>query len=494
MPDQFDNFTEQARMVLQLAQEEAQRFNHTYMGTEHLLLGLIRVREGTAAQVLGELGVELDHVRGAVEFIMGRGDRTITGDRGLTPRARTVIELAVDTARQLDHHSVDTEHLLLGLLREGEGIAAGVLESLGVTVERAWTKTLDVLAVQPDQRPRPPPASHLPESTRKGVRHSPQGRSTLGSAQPADRFDKFTERARRVLQYAAEEGQRLRHASIRPEHLLLGLVREGDGVAAKVLSNLGVQLEVVRVAVEQSAGHSEESVAGSVALSNAAKRVIELSVDEARRLNHHYIGTEHLLLGLARGGEGMAGSVLESLDVSLEKVRSQVIYVLNQPMAHSYQPGWAGSTVYSPSVPSLTTGASRALEEAGLVARWFHHREVGTGHLLVGLVREHDGLAARALREVGVTEGLVTAQLEHLVARGEPSGRVAEGLSAGAEQVLDDARHVAAGRAAGPIGTEHLLLGLLAAADDEPVQVLLRELGTTPSVVRAAVEHLLPSR
>ncbi len=497
MPDRFDKFTDEARRVLQLALEEAQRFNHNYIGTEHLLLGLVRVQEGTGAQVLAELGVVLGKVRSAVEFIIGRGDRTVAGDIGMTPRAKKAIELAVDTARQLNHHSIGTEHLLLGLVREGEGIAAGVLESLGVSLERTWTKTLDVLAVPPDQRPKPPPASHLPESTLTGMRQRLQGVQewvTRGSERHTDRFDKFTDRARRVLQYAADEAQRLRHASIRPEHLLLGLVHEGDGVAAKVLSNLGVQLEVLRAALEQAAPRGDESAAGLPGLSNQAKRVIELSVDEARRLNHHYIGTEHLLLGLARGADDIAGPVLQSLGVSLDKVRSQIIYVLNQSAAYGQQPGWVGGAAYSPSVPSLTTGASRALEEAQLAARWFRHPEVGTGHLLVGLVREHDGLAAQALREVGITEGRAIAELERLATRGGPSAVVAEGLSAGAEQVLEDARQVAAGRAAGPIGTEHLLLELLAAPDDEAVQTLLRELGTTPSVIRAAIERLLPSR
>jgi len=134
--DRFDKFTERARKVLSLAQEEAQRFQHNYIGTEHLLLGLVREGEGVAAKVLSGLGVELNKVRSAVEFIIGRGDRIVLGEIGLTPRAKKVIELAVDEARRLNHHYIGTEHLLLGLVREGEGIAAGVLESLGVNLEK----------------------------------------------------------------------------------------------------------------------------------------------------------------------------------------------------------------------------------------------------------------------------------------------------------------------------------------------------------------------
>ena len=128
--------------VLSLSQEEAQRFNHNYIGTEHLLLGLIREEEGIGAKALVNLGVELEKARNAVEFIIGRGDRIVLGEIGLTPRAKKVIELSVDEARRLGHHYIGTEHLLLGIIREGEGIAAGVLESLGVNLERARSSVL----------------------------------------------------------------------------------------------------------------------------------------------------------------------------------------------------------------------------------------------------------------------------------------------------------------------------------------------------------------
>jgi ATP-dependent Clp protease ATP-binding subunit ClpC len=148
--ERFDKFTERARKVLSLAQEEAQRFNHNYIGTEHLLLGLVREGEGVAAQVLSTLGVELNKVRSAVEFIIGRGERIVLGEIGLTPRAKKVIELAVDEARRLNHHYIGTEHLLLGLVREGEGIAAGVLESLGVNLEKVRMTTIQILANKND--------------------------------------------------------------------------------------------------------------------------------------------------------------------------------------------------------------------------------------------------------------------------------------------------------------------------------------------------------
>jgi ATP-dependent Clp protease ATP-binding subunit ClpC len=144
--ERFDKFTDRARKVLTLAQDEAQRFNHNYIGTEHLLLGLVREGEGVAARVLENMNVELAKVRTAVEFIIGRGDRPVVGEVGLTPRAKRVIELAIDEARRLGHNYIGTEHLLLGLVREGEGIAAGVLESLGVNLDKVRHEVIRVLS------------------------------------------------------------------------------------------------------------------------------------------------------------------------------------------------------------------------------------------------------------------------------------------------------------------------------------------------------------
>src|SRR5256885_1122193 len=175
--DRFDKFTERARKVLSLAQEEAQRFQHNYIGTEHLLLGLVREGEGGAAKVLNNLGVELIKVRSAVEFIIGRGERIGLGGIGITPRAKKVIEIAVDEA-------------------------------------------------------------------------GPSDRMSTGPKSDRDKFDKFTPRSRKVLSMAQEEAQRLQHNYIGTEHLLLGLVRENEGGAAKLLNNLGLDIDKARGTVQ----------------------------------------------------------------------------------------------------------------------------------------------------------------------------------------------------------------------------------------------------
>jgi ATP-dependent Clp protease ATP-binding subunit ClpA len=331
--DRFDKFTERARKVLSLAQEEAQRFQHNYIGTEHLLLGLTHDSEGVAAKVLANLGIELNQIRNSVEFIIGRGDRIVLGETGLTPRAKKVIELAVDEAHRLNHHYVGTEHLLLGFMREGEGIAAGVLENLGINLEKVRTQTIQVLS-QSSTAHESPTTPPLP-SERQEVA-SPVAEKNLAPSFEeikqinGDRFDKFTGQAMKVISLAHEDAQRFQHHYIGTEHLLLGLIREGEGVAAKVLANLGVELNKARRAVEFIIGRGPRIIVGEIGLTPRAKKVIELAGNEAQRLNHHYIGTEHLLLGLVREGEGIAAGILNSLGANLEKVHAQTLLVLSQ--------------------------------------------------------------------------------------------------------------------------------------------------------------------
>ena len=145
-----DKFTERVRKVMYLAREEAARLQHDYIGTEHLLLGVIREGEGIAATVLNNLGLDLDAIRQAVESMVSSTGGTLTiGEIPFTPRAKRVLELSVDEARQLGHNYVGTEHLLLGLIREGEGVAARVLLELGVDRKKVREETLSSWAGRP---------------------------------------------------------------------------------------------------------------------------------------------------------------------------------------------------------------------------------------------------------------------------------------------------------------------------------------------------------
>src|SRR5690606_39013236 len=142
----FGRYSERAQRVIVLAQEEARRLNYNYVGTEHLLLGLIREGTGIAAEALQSLGINLDQVRGEVEKIIGRGNAPMTGEIGYTPRAKKVVmELAPEEARLLGHNYVGTEHILLGLIREGEGVAAKVLENMGADLDRVRQTVIKLL-------------------------------------------------------------------------------------------------------------------------------------------------------------------------------------------------------------------------------------------------------------------------------------------------------------------------------------------------------------
>ena len=142
-------------------------------------------------------------------------------------------------------------------------------------------------------------------------------------------FERFTDRARRVVVLAQEEARLLNHNYIGTEHILLGLIHEGEGVAAKALESLGISLQAVRDQVEEIIGQGGSSPSGHIPFTPRAKKVLELSLREALQLGHNYIGTEHILLGLIREGEGVAAQVLTKLGADLSRVRQQVIQLLS---------------------------------------------------------------------------------------------------------------------------------------------------------------------
>src|SRR5436190_62860 len=142
----FERFTDRARRVVVLAQEEARMLNHNYIGTEHILLGLIHEGEGVAAKALESLGISLDAVRQQVEEIIGQGQQAPSGHIPFTPRAKKVLELSLREALQLGHNYIGTEHILLGLIREGEGVAAQVLVKLGADLNRVRQQVIQLLS------------------------------------------------------------------------------------------------------------------------------------------------------------------------------------------------------------------------------------------------------------------------------------------------------------------------------------------------------------
>jgi ATP-dependent Clp protease ATP-binding subunit ClpC len=165
----FERFTDRARQVIVLAQEEARRLNHNYIGTEHLLLGLTHEDAGLAAQAMARLDIEPDSVRRKVEEIVGQGMGEQTGQIPFTPRAKKVLEHSFREALQLNHDHIGTEHILLGLMREEQGVAAQVLESLGGPLPRIREVTLELLqgidVKEAESLPGSAPASARPAAT-----------------------------------------------------------------------------------------------------------------------------------------------------------------------------------------------------------------------------------------------------------------------------------------------------------------------------------------
>ena len=196
----FERFTDRARRVVVLAQEEARALNHNYIGTEHILLGLIQEGEGVAAKALESMGISLDAVRTEVKEIIGSGGNPPSGYIPFTPRAKKVLELALREALQLGHKYIGTEHILLGLIREGEGVAAQVLVKLGADLSRVRQQVIQLLSGyegggEHEEAPDQPAVA--------GVAPSGQGGAKAGQKSNSLVLDQFG----RNLTQAAKDGK-----------------------------------------------------------------------------------------------------------------------------------------------------------------------------------------------------------------------------------------------------------------------------------------------
>ena len=184
-------------------------------------------------------------------------------------------------------------------------------------------------------------------------------------------FERFTERARQVVVLAQDEARALKHNRIGTEHLLLGLLRDEEGIAARALTSLGLELEFVRAQVVRITGTGDEAPSSQMPFTRRAKKVLELALREAQALGHQYIGTEHVLLGLVREGSGVAAQTILGLGVELDRVRDEVIRTLGGPIHSSTFPG---GTVRALATPAAAAGRWQRRLPPGpvtmLVAGW----------------------------------------------------------------------------------------------------------------------------
>jgi ATP-dependent Clp protease ATP-binding subunit ClpA len=346
----FERFTDRARRVVVLAQEESRRLNHNFIGTEHILLGLIQEREGVAAQALGALGIRLEAVRARVEEVVGRGESTPSGHIPFTPRAKKVLELSLREALQFGHNYIGTEHLLLGLIREGDGVAATVLVGLGADLESVRQKVVQLLAGRPGSGV--PPELLADPGTRAAViatavPYEPGQTSTSPGGElfraALDRLvlRRFTVSSCRVLLLAESEALRLGTTTVGPEHLLLGLLAEGEGAAAVALGAMGIDLATARDEADRALGRRPLGGPARATFSDLALDALERALAEALTVGRDTVDTRELLLGLvqqAERGLGLTAATFGLLGTSAAAVRETVTAAESDPDAGPESP------------------------------------------------------------------------------------------------------------------------------------------------------------
>lgn len=300
----FDRFTDRAKKSMNCARLESQRLGHEFLGTEHLLLGVLAVETSTAVRVLEAMNVDLAGLRAEVERLVTPGTAKRLSQLPFTQRAKDVFERSLEEARGSGHKLIGTEHILLALIQEDEGVAATALKSLGVDLAGA----------------RAGVARHL-GSGGHDESGMPLARGPL--------FERFTDAAKKTMNLLRLEAQRYKHAYLGTEHILLGLAKS-DGIAAKVLANMRVDIRKIRSEIEKiiKAGSATSPAGGYALFTPRAKRVLEISMEEADKMADADIATQHLLLGLIQVKEGVAAKVLAKLGVKLDSARKEVSDVL----------------------------------------------------------------------------------------------------------------------------------------------------------------------
>ncbi len=367
----WHRFTDGARRVIFYAQEEAAALGTHLVGTEHLLLAMLRRDGDVVPGLLRSMDVPWEAVRSELLLHVSRGTSQQQFDMALTPSAKRAIDVAHECSSNLQSNYIGSEHLFLGVVLVEDGLAARVLARFGVSADRVRdllvetrnARTRDVpeseqlsSTHETDPERLPPHPARIISQTEFGARAWRVIEAAIGyarsldagrvevehlkmammgnvrtdgicdpetglSGDQVDRWRLFTERARRVVFFAQEEAARVGENYLGTEHLLLGLVRESDSTAGRILLRLGADMGRISAEVKEQANRGHGSLGQGFKLTPRAERVINMATEEVRQLNNNYIGTEHLLLGLIRDGDSLAARVLAKLGVDLERAR-----------------------------------------------------------------------------------------------------------------------------------------------------------------------------
>jgi ATP-dependent Clp protease ATP-binding subunit ClpA len=304
----FERFTNRARHVVVLAQEEARQLQHNYIGTEHILLGLLGEPEGVGAKALDRFGMTREGTRDEVRAIVGTGPSAPSGHIPFTPRAKKTLELALREALQLHHNYIGTEHILLGLLGEPEGVGAQALDRFGMTRESTREEVRAIVGTGPSA-----PSGHIP----------------------------FTPRAKKTLELALREALQLHHNYIGTEHILLGVIREGDGVGAQVLRQHADLLAIRDAVLDLVPAGKSEAARGGLRMWLRRRSTLDplepqpggqtelrttpaadTSLSEAAKLaGGQAVGSHHLLLAALTDPNTAAAKALGALGIDLDQAR-----------------------------------------------------------------------------------------------------------------------------------------------------------------------------
>jgi ATP-dependent Clp protease ATP-binding subunit ClpA len=491
----FERFTESAIKVIMLAQEEARRMGHNYVGSEQLLLGLLGEGTGIAALTLRSHKVTLKDARVEVQRIIGSGPGQFTVEMPFSSGGKRALEYSWEEAKQMGVKYIGTEHLLLGIVRGEENHAVALLEKLGVSASAIRPAVIGML----DQ------ASGM---ARQANLTTPQ-------------VDNLSDDVLRTLIVAREETRRLGHKAVSVELLLLGLIGEENGPAAETLRRCGVTIDNARWETEKIIGRGSGVIFVDSPFSELTQEVLNVGATIAQEAGHQSTTGEHLLLAILEMKCAGTEAILKNLNVDVIEMRTKSIYGLARINPYLTSIFYATkdaeiegvlAKIMKPVQRKLANIANRPVSPAGVAkrferftesatkvmmlaqeeARELGHNCVGTEQILLGLIREKHSIGALALESQGISLDTARSEVVKIIGRGSGVVGVEIPFTPRAKRMLECADAEAKKLGSTFVGSAHLLLGLLAEGEGVAVRVL-ENLGVDLLVLQTKVLELIES-